>query len=955
MTLVRRLRIATNCILDRSQNHPSIYQLLHPNSNCILKNINNRHCTRSHFDRRHFHYSHNTQSFADQVKDAVYALTPKSLFNSSTIFSPEFQSSEDPQHDIPRNLPTMVQGINGVRVQLPQYMKDTIQDIPDPSDKIRTLITKYPSISPQIVLGLVSPVEESLSDVALLDVATFLYSRFYTQEACNLLLSNTPFASASSVFVYNFIPRIIGNENLLDRPDFLISNIVSSALSSGYTSLSHQIIADIQDMPDLLSKSYPGRSKASFSPSTLFKDAKMINAIATAKSLNKLTSILGKGTLPDLYIKCQSDFLRVAILKSVFILEEYSLFEELIQLDIAFFTSKFVMRSIISGIHHHYQLSGNLHLLQSLSSIFCKLLKEHRSISIDPIDMVLLPYLATDEKSFNKLWRASRFHLNNILVASSTKTTINETCKDKKIQSSQTDNQTKTVVAAAYKAFFEKSIILKQTYSCVKILKESQKSITDVGLIVRAMNIVIWGRKFPNEKRKKKRNSDETFIENQDENNQNKKKNKRSFDDEKMVYPTNSNIDITNLRRIIWSIPEELIFPSIHTLIYRLNVQFSSEENSSVPGNVIWTILKTLENTRQTAQLTLPIERQLAQLIIRRPKPEQLYYYNLRVISLQGVLFAILAHIDRLKTVLGSEGYQKIEDDTSIKLILSSVLVMKQKSGNLLDPKIFAQVLAGVYGISYPLSKAAINYVKKPLKSGVTDEYISHLISQVQPSDKASIQIVSHLAKQHQFSAAIYYMNRFGESIPPKAVYALLVEASKNCPLICYRIMNWLKFKNITIPTPIIRKVIIGFAQSPLLTDGQSTRRVRNMMQLIWGRHKPIGRETITVFVNSLIARSINTDWGSRDRLKWALNIARREKVSPDQIEKWIQQFDEMRAKRIGYWGLKHRSPSQKISTAYTKNFKMRSLKLLLNYRNRASGKSNNINMNNAIERIDNL
>lgn len=871
MSSIGTIRVAASCISNNTTTSLSCLRLI-----SIHRSNPTIHLSRH--DHRYLHHSSHTYAFSDTVKGLVYDMMPKSVFDpDESNLESKNSSSKNPG----RAQPTIINSITGTRVILPPRMSNTIKSISDPSERIVTLIQKYPFISPKAVLLLVKPIQEMLSEKALTEVSVFLYKNFFCREACNLIVSTLPFGSAVSFFSIKFIPRILEfkePEHLentdshcassshqlfdiyqkyhqkhpnpligqpLDQIHLLMTTLISSLISNGHNDLAKHVVQELyttglfDEIPHL-------------TPENLLKDSTLVSKMLEASSTEDINIILQTRSLKRFYLKEASDSIRLSILKSLLAFGCFRTFSSLANSNKHFFTSPFVIRNIIFEMVHQFHLTEDSTIIEYLANFFVQFSK--KAVTLHPLDIASFSYLAISAKPAQHLWGVANYHLQKISSLE---------LPNLKIPSAQ--------ILFAYTEFLEKAVSLKLPFTCVEILKSSAKSITDPWLIASAMSVVLWGEK-------------KTTIEMIP-----------THPDTSIVHNPHFNIQL--LSTLFSSIPKESLAPALYFLLHRLNMNFNQKP---MPGVILWKLLAALERSENLHELSRPVEKELAVLISSRPMIEQLHYYQLNCVSNEGIVLAVCERIYQLQHTIGIAEQTNMDADENMKLIFSALFVMKHKLSSNHNQKSsdVPNVMAYMYSLTSKSHEA--NQIPNPF----TRENIQNL----DPSHKASIEIANALAKSSQFQALLYYINCIGDSTPNEAFFPLLAEGTEHYPFICSEIKRWLeKTRGAEIPPEVLRKMAIGFSKCEILNDSQSTVRVGEIIHSLADRGLGIGKEAIQVYVRSLLTRAVNKGRGSRNRLKWAIALAKRQGVESNKVEIWIKELEYMRSRRLGYWNPKYR------------------------------------------------
>ncbi|CDK26635.1 unnamed protein product [Kuraishia capsulata CBS 1993] len=106
------------------------------------------------------------------------------------------------------------------------------------------------------------------------------------------------------------------------------------------------------------------------------------------------------------------------------------------------------------------------------------------------------------------------------------------------------------------------------------------------------------------------------------------------------------------------------------------------------------------------------------------------------------------------------------------------------------------------------------------------------------------------------------------------------------------------------VPKPLLRAFITGILESDSEVGVSVKARIFNhISSRIRARATGYtGKQTAIALVNAVITDAIKRDKGSSDRLMWALEICRSEKVNEEQFAKWFTILEELRRQRKGFW-----------------------------------------------------
>lgn len=781
-------------------------------------------------------------------------ILPKNISNTfqdvfNSFIQPNNEKNISTLHEENIAKPYVLHTIAGSQVVLPPYMQKSIQSHILKSNQVIALIRTYPSISPKIIIAFTRQIRHELSSSQVIEIATFLHKNHYPREAIHLILTSMTLNSIISNLASSYIPALLAQTTT--SPEILIFNTLTSLILLGNSNIAAQLIQELQIQGTL------SRHSISFSFDELLRKAMSSAEIISCDTLDQLIDHFGLNNIEDIY-KDADNFTRITLLKVISSQNNYELLNRLLNISPQFiFSETFFLREFLSHSIRHYQISEDSEILSKTSSALLNCFDNFRSsnskINVSLLDLTLLPRFSTTVQEFRKLQKIIDKSLKNLKIKSLPENEIGifvQVCSNN----------------------LNKAIELKDAISVAKILKSSQKTIRDINLLAKAMNCVLWKRV----------------------------KTHSNWRDSKTkeVKLSSPVLDSEHLKRIIWYIPKDLIQPTILKLIHRIkNPDPKAHPRDTVKGAIFWTLLKTLDNTRQTQKLSRPVERQLSRIINTRPMIEQLQYFQLNIISPQGVLDAIKEHVGRLKHKIGTIPGIEIQKDVHMKLVLSSLLLIKQKkSTSQINPHEYATIISALFDLS-----------QKGSRSTPVDFQALKAVEILDLPLPVITEVIHSLSARYQFHAAISLIGTLKNPVDPKIFFQLLVEASYRIPQFCFPFMKWLeREQKIQVPPQVLCRAAIGFSKSSLLSDMQSSRNVWRIMSILRKRKQKMTTNMIIEYVNSLIQRSYRKNWGSRERLSWALRLAKAHNVSEAQFKKWSQLLDKMRSEKRGYWGPKH-------------------------------------------------
>lgn len=795
---------------------------------------------------RRLHVSSIHYSLSDTVKGLVYDILPTSVLDPDTKQAaldspdPSVQRAARTAHSPSRTLPTIINSITGTRVLLPPHMSDAIKSIHDPSERIMVLIRKYPFIPPKTVLLLVKPVYDILSEKALAAVSVFLYRNFFCREACHLIVSSLSFASAVSFVSSKFIPAVLGETDPLHTQYPSSNEDLFDLYSKYHLTPSHTYPLDRADfllstiISSFIAHGHEKLAKHVLQelPDTVRAQIPSFSAPRLLADSKLVATLLEVASASDLAATTQS-----RKLKRFYLAQEDTV--KLAVLKALLVIGNFSAFS--NFVNADKRFAGSPYVVRNLVS---EMVHQYqltndativnylstffvgflkKSVELKGADLAVLPHLATARFAFSRLWTAA---------------------KDRLDFNSQ----------RAYAAFLDKSISLKLSHTTLEILCAASPD--DAPLCASALSVVLWSQR--------KRAAVPVTPD---------------------IDPaTDSRLHTSMLETAIASVPASARQAALYLLLRRLNKEFTTE---SVPGPVLWTLLAALARSPHTAQLSRPVEKELAQLVAARPVYEQLCYYRLRCVSPDGIFSAVCAYIKKLPRTLGDT--VPLDTDESVRLIFSALYAAREKADDNTNMPAVARSL-------YESATA-------PHADTRSDLFSRDAVSALRPSDTACIQLVTTLATHSQFPAALYVVNALGDFVPDAVFFVLLAHGARDYPFICCDIQQWLTAaRRAAVPANVLRQMATGFAQGRALNDSQSTERVAAVVHTLAARGRGLGRDASAAYVDSLLARAVKRGRGSRNRLKWAIAMAKRQNVGAEQVDRWVRELEYMRSRRVGYW-----------------------------------------------------
>lgn len=412
-------------------------------------------------------------------------------------------------------------------------------------------------------------------------------------------------------------------------------------------------------------------------------------------------------------------------------------------------------------------------------------------------------------------------------------------------------------------AFLRQSIRLKESITSASIIKQSSHYISDVDLLAQVVNQLVWAQE-----RSSIQSLEEVFVP------ENLKTEllelvarhtpKKAFREATIlaVKRINAQLGLTNLR-----------------LAMRQNTD--SPPAQVFPGPPLWTLIMAQN------KMSPELQQQLATSIATRPLLEQLRYYAFPPVTSDGIEQALYAHIDVMKYRAATASNSQTE--LNIKLVLCGMV--------LIDREVSVSETVSLDVAMVDLFASLNSKGPILLDAEMVRRVIKYMIYKQQFQAVLGLCTLLSSQKLCEFAPGDY-------EVPLKLYYKVLIESSLHEPHTSTRLFRQLKQQGKPIPSWVVRDLAAGFAQSPFLTSGQSTRRIVWMFRVLRARGEVLGPEAVIAFVESILKRTNSETGGTggRQRLKWAIGLAKQEHVSEAYMEKWLKELGEMRSARKGYW-----------------------------------------------------
>lgn len=486
-------------------------------------------------------------------------------------------------------------------------------------------------------------------------------------------------------------------------------------------------------------------------------------------------------------------------------------------------------------------------------------------------DLQFVPSIAYDGKSLAELWNSFRIYhaalrkddlsfstqcdkpsqsIHYKLLQGSITNDI-DTIKERKQSEEPTTDSDRSVAR-----FLARAVALDQSITCSSIVKYGNGQF-DSHLLSKALMTVIFGRK------------------------------KLPYDDTDSLFRNPGTIDTSLLVRTINSVPPDQVAFPLFLCMRRLNTKFSFEKCQSVDGHLLWNISLALEQSN-LPRLPQLVETQLAQALSCRSHIEQLRFMALTKVSVSGIVALLGQYIRNLHDAGFPEDFGT-NDEADIRLILAGLLLIEEKAGPSTNKDIYFSQIIGDLFEKWNREKAF--------------ELMQMLQEQnIEPSGDALVRIEARLLDKERYHVASELLSRV--RIPdPKTYFMFLATTCTANPKLCMPIVRKLEeLKKPRIPTSLYVKMAIGFSQSLKLSDALSKKYTMWMIKRIRQRHERLGPRLAEALVDSLLDRAERTQWGSRKRLQWALDVAKSEGVSKDIVDRWMERLHTMRTMQTGYW-----------------------------------------------------
>ncbi|ANB13275.1 hypothetical protein AWJ20_1559 [Sugiyamaella lignohabitans] len=395
------------------------------------------------------------------------------------------------------------------------------------------------------------------------------------------------------------------------------------------------------------------------------------------------------------------------------------------------------------------------------------------------------------------------------------------------------------------------------------------------------------------------------------------KKKSSKYQDE-ALYCDPTDVDTGILERAINACPQKSLSYVLSGVLHNLSRQFPFTK--PCPGRILWNLLLSIQNAKSLKYFPSRVETKISSLITSRPHLEQLRYMALPKVTSRGIMMTLEAYVTKLTLARNERTVnpEALESEADVKLVLSGLLLLNEK-----EQRYKESYRKLVPSSSQDESQALEKSCRNPEQADYFGRMITNLFrvwnekeavdmlrilqnQKVKLADNVVISCLAMLLHRNNYALALQLLSNIA-TVPHKAYFDFLIHTSKSFPKICFKLMTWLKHeRNITIPSYVIRKMIVGFSNSNMLNDSESNRRVVRLIQILKFRRESLSADVAREVVNSILLRALKKGWGSRKRLTWALDLAKKENVPESQIEQWHKTLEGMKKDRQGYWGVKY-------------------------------------------------
>ena len=823
----------------------------------------------SYIGKRNFSASPVVWSFSDRVKDAIKAFTPRELLEEPKThhgLEDENQANRSAVYRGRYNRKYVVSdgGVTGPHTKLPNHLVHLISSIPNPSDRLLALI-ESDEVPVDVLMVLYRPVLGSLDELCVLQFALRLYAGSRYKECFSVIMENMSLSDGLLLITDKLIPLIYTEK--IDQADFAAMTFIKAFIQA------RQLNAASQLSQELKGSSTENGFFEHINLDTSLEEAQLQLNLLAASDTHRILQLLHDSSLCPAKSIIQEYFIEednklhittlVAILKALLIQGNTQLCEECLRSVISI---RGLLQSMVRDISNYQESSPDQqHIFNSFHGMVCTILQtltKADKVTFRKSDILSIPALGVTKASFTTLWKSYLRYLKNNHMA---ETPLRHT--------------TKTL-----EAFLRQSIDLKQSITCTSIIKQARKKIIDPILVARAVNLLMWSSK-------KKDDVDHVGFSDIDSVNPELL--------ERVARHTHPDVFNEAVLLAVKKINSQLGLTKVRVSVRsdNNNEQEIGSSPSQFPAVPLWTLLGALQHQPHLPQ---DLERELGISIASRSMLEHLRYFSLRSVSGEGIEYSIGARIDLMSWSAsnGAMSEDIIDHEMNVKLLLYGLILIGKKNGGMElspPPDSFDDALIEMFA---RLETSSIS-------PDVVNRTIKYLIKRHQFQEAL---LLAELIPKHKLctfpNVAISAGTKTYENmVPLKLYYLLLIDASKQAPSICIKVLDWLRTQQqIPIPSWVLRKMAVGFSESKLLTAGQSSRRVVWMFRKLRARGESLGLESTVAYVESIISRSEKHNKGSRQRLRWAIGLAKQEGVDDETMRKWLVDLNEMRVQQKGYW-----------------------------------------------------
>lgn len=743
--------------------------------------------------------------------------------------------------------PLDVKNSSKSKLKLPNYIKQ----ISDPEVRFRTILEDGIEISETHLLELYDPLHGSLSPRSATLFSIHLYKLGEFSKCCKVLLENLSLGGRGdilSTLAYQVIPTLCQEgPNQAESQELALGNICYTlAVQLQQIPMALQLCQELgKGNQELVIQDMPKLCRLS---------EEIFNRDITTSSAfsRRIEKVFGQKFPQVIMDNDRELWTRLEILNLYTRIESphRDLSKTLAGIEELFVKEPFFFQGLIRNQLNQYQNDkiSDESFEKNSRSIGLFLSRECKSV-LNYKDLESFCELGYTKEKFPKVWKYLKkyYDRNDIMT----------------ITNDDDDAYIKPLTK-----FLQQALRYQQTFAIVNIIKHGQGRFSQEQISL-ALEQVMWA-----------------------------KRNNKKINDDSLYYDP-SDIDTQLVEDLVNSLPtSKILEEALLTVLKRLQ---TSRKKKGIPGRILWNLLLGIQNSSTYIGGTYSVERQLASILTRRPHFEQMRYMSLEKTSYNGIMVFLRQYICS-KQYIRDSNRDELGEDADAKLILAGITLASEKNSN-----------------SSTTSVPSNNAILSPLVVDLFRDWqgekavrmIELLYSQkIQPSDEIIVRSVSMLLNQEEYKLAFRLMTKVHE-IPDEVYFKFLIKSSFGFPYLAYRLTTFLiNTQKKQIPSEVLRRMIIGYSKSTQLTDSQSARFIwRNMRIIRRQNNSRYGKRAAESLVESVLKRAEIRGWGSRKRLQWALEVARKEGIGAEKARKWMARLDDMRTRKTGYWsrGYYHR------------------------------------------------